>query len=68
MSENRKRFGTIATRDLEDFQEYRSKKSGRVNGRGNLNIAHHNLLDTLDAFNDFCRAIRGNGRVRERLG
>lgn len=68
MSEKRRRFGTIATRDLEDFQEYRSKKSGRVNGRGNLNIVHHNLMDTLDAFNDFCRAIKGNRRVRERIG
>lgn len=68
MSEKRRRFGTIATCDLEDFQEYRVKKSGRVNGRGNLNIVHHNLMDTLGAFNDFCRAIKDNGRVRERLG
>lgn len=59
MTSPAKTYGTVATRNLGAFKGYAPDKSPRVNGRGNLNIAHRRFMDTLTPFRNLCREIRG---------
>lgn len=53
-----RRYGTVATRDIENFQGYRKKPCPSLMPSGNINISNRKLLDTEKAFDDFCRRIR----------
>ena len=53
-----RRYGTVATRDIENFQGYRTKPCPSLMPTGDINISNRKLLDTEKAFDDFCRRIR----------
>lgn len=53
-----RRYGTVVTRDIEGFQGYRTKPCPSLMPTGDINISNRKLLDTEEAFDDFCRRIR----------
>lgn len=53
-----RRYGTVATRDIEGFQGYRAKPCPSLMPSGDINISNHKFLDTEEAFEEFCRRIR----------
>lgn len=53
-----RRYGTVATRDIEDFQGYRTTPCPSLMPSGDVNISNRKLLETEEAFDDFCRRIR----------
>ena len=53
-----RRYGTVATRDIDDFQGYRTKPCPSLMPSGDINISNRKLLDTEKAFDDFCQRIR----------
>lgn len=62
-----RRYGTVATRDIEDFQGYRTKSCPPLMPSGDINISNRKFLDTEEAFDEFCRRIREEHEPRRKV-
>lgn len=61
-----RRYGTVATRDIEDFQGYRTKPCPSLMPSGDINISNRKFLDTEEAFDEFCRHVREKHEPRRK--